>query len=495
VALIFPVQVTGAEAGERALGRVADAATRAEQRLESAGRGTGGLSAAMERLDGAVDRVERPMRALNGALDVASVALGVGLAGPLGVVIGQLGDMALRLRDAIEVTAPYERATLDAAAAAAQLATAEQAAAAAFRARLDAQRAAGTSAVSRAVETIGAGLDELTLERIISAGQRLESLTQQRTALLGTLNVRGVTAASARELDDLTRAIERARAELRALGADGASLSAPQQDGVAAPRGVRAQDRGVSTLSLIEGAPTQSLADRLGLGPSPVATPAREPTALELAEQLPTGQQPIGEAIGIGPAEVAQATAAEQALRGTLAASQDLGSLGAAALQQFSAAAGAALAAVIIGSDGAGKSFKRVAGEVAAGLSAQALGYAVFLGALGAAAAATGPVLGFGAPALFSAAATMGVAGVALGLTARALGAGASGASARPSAAGGGAGGGDRVSSLSSGPGGAAQPISVTVVLGVEQVSSVLVDGARRAARAGGLSGGRLAVA
>jgi hypothetical protein len=104
-------------------------------------------------------------------------------------------------------------------------------------------------------------------------------------------------------------------------------------------------------------------------------------------------------------------------------------------------------------------------------------------------------VLGFGAPSLFSAAATMGVAGVALGLTARALGAGASGASARPSAAGGGAGGGDRVSSLSSGPGGAAQPISVTVVLGVEQVSSVLVDGARRAARAGGLSGGRLAVA
>jgi hypothetical protein len=106
-------------------------------------------------------------------------------------------------------------------------------------------------------------------------------------------------------------------------------------------------------------------------------------------------------------------------------------------------------------------------------------------------------VLGFFAPAMFTAAKTMAVTGVALGLTARALGAGSSpgGGGARSSAGAGGGGGGDRVGSLSSGRPGGAQPVMVTVVLGVEQVTSVLVDGARREARAGGLSGGRLAVA
>jgi len=96
---------------------------------------------------------------------------------------------------------------------------------------------------------------------------------------------------------------------------------------------------------------------------------------------------------------------------------------------------------------------------------------------------------------LGTAAAIMGGVGVALAGTARALGAGSAGrAGSTGSASAASGGGGDRVASLS-GSRAASQPTQVTVILGVDEVSSVLVRQSQRDARAGGLTSGRLAVA
>ena len=85
--------------------------------------------------------------------------------------------------------------------------------------------------------------------------------------------------------------------------------------------------------------------------------------------------------------------------------------------------------------------------------------------------------------------------GLLLAGTARALGASTVGSSSGAASAAGSAGGAqDRVSSFSAG-GGGAQPMQVTVVLGVDEVSNVLVRQSQREARSGSLSTSRLAVA
>ncbi len=133
---------------------------------------------------------------------------------------------------------------------------------------------------------------------------------------------------------------------------------------------------------------------------------------------------------------------------------------------------------------------------MAAGLSAQAFGYAIFLGAMATAAALAPVALGFLNPAgLATGAAVMAGTGLLLAGTARALGASTVGSSSGAASAAGSAGGAqDRVSSFSAG-GSSAQPMQVTVVLGVDEVSNVLVRQSQREARSGSLTASRLAVA
>lgn len=508
--LTLAIEVPGADQGERALGRVEAAARRVVSATDTAGRSTGGLSGAMRSLDDAVDSVERPMRALNGALDIASVALGVGLAGPLGVVLGQFGDLAKSIYAAIEVTAPYERATLDAADAAAKLAAAEQEAAKQVAARVAAQRTAGTSAASRAVEAIGAGIDPQTLDRLITAGRTLESLTQQRTALVGTLEPGRVTETQTRELDALTRAIERTREELRGLGADGvgATVAATAATTKAGAARIEVRKQEASSIRGIEEA-LRSLDPLVSRASEDVraARLSREveagtrgvsdglfPSARSTADVLAQGADAFGG--GEEPDVVRAATATEAAFSSTLTAATDLSTIGVQALQTFSAAAGSALASVVINGDAVGQSFRQVIGQTAAGLSATLFSYAIFLGVMAAIAGLTGGILGFAGAQIGTAALAAGAGAVTLGLIARAAGASTRGGTTGASrTASGGRGGGDRVASLSQGAGGGSMPVNVTVILGVDQVSRVLVDGSRREARAGSMSGSRLAVA
>jgi hypothetical protein len=567
MALAFPVTVTGAEVAERALGRVGDAAVQAERRTQSAGRGAASFASQVERLDGVVDAVEKPMRALNGALDIASVALGVGLAGPLGVVIGQFGDFAQAIGTAISqsdlMTTSYDRlgvkiravgdaarvsrplidelSKASAAAAGGNLTAANRVAA--VRAgvavggiegeietlrrdleRLVAQEAAAQSEIeaarARAVTTQGAlrarlggagdgsvrdaALAAQFARRDISnaEGQLLE-VRKLIEATTSTLERREVALTNAREQGRRTVGlVNEVTLDTISLGTRAAAAStaraAATREETSSVEGLRKALTAIDPLVKRAGEDTRTA--RLVAGVESGRVPVTDglfPSSRSTADVLSQGADAFGPddpTAGIVP----QATAAEQALQGTLTAATDLSTLGVGALQQFSAQAGQALSSLIIDGDATGKSLRKVAGEVAASLSATALGYAVFLSALGAAATLMGPastILGFSGPQLLGAAAVMGGTGVALGLTARALGAGSSRGSARPSSGGASGGGGDRVGSLSSGRPGGAQPVMVTVVLGVEQVTSVLVDGARREARAGGLSGGRLAVA
>ena len=509
--LTLAVEVPGADQGERALGRVEAAARRVVSATDTAGRSTGGLSGAMRSLDDAVDSVEKPMRALNGALDIASVALGVGLAGPLGVVLGQFIDLAKSISAAIEVTAPYERATLDAADAATKLAAAEQEAAKQVAARVAAQRTAGTSAATRAVEAIGAGIDPQTLDRLVTAGRTLESLTQQRTALVGALEPGRVTETQTRELDALTRAIERTREELRGLGAEGvgATVAATAATTKAGAARVEVRKQEASSIKGIEEA-LRSL-DPL------VARASEDVRAARLSREVEAGTRGVSDGLfpssrstadvlaqgadAFDPEAVPRAaTATEAAFSSTLTAATDLSTIGVQALQTFSQAAGSALASVVINGDAVGQSFRQVIGQTAAGLSATLFSYSIFLGVMAAIAGLTGGILGFAGAQIGTAALAAGAGAVTLGLIARAAGAstrgGTTGASRTASGGGGGGrGGGDRVASLSQGTGGGAMPVNVTVILGVDQVSRVLVDGSRREARAGSMSGNRLAVA
>jgi hypothetical protein len=565
MALAFPVTVTGAEVAERALGRVGDAAVQAERRTQSAGKGVASFAAQTERLDKVVDAVEKPMRALNGALDIASVALGVGLAGPLGVVIGQFGDFASAIGTAISqsdlMTTSYDRlgvkiravgdaarvsrplidelSKASAAAAGGNLTAANRVAA--VRAgvavggiegeietlrrdleRLVAQEAAAQSEIeaarSRAVTSQGALRARLGGEGTGSVRDAALAAQFARRDISNAegqlLEVRKLIEATTSTLERrevaLTRAREQGRREVgltaevtldtinlgtRAAAASTARAAATREE-TTSVEGLRKALTAIDPLikRAAEGSRVAGLVAGVESGRVPV-TDGLFPSSRSTADVLSQGADAFGPddpAAGIVP----QATAAEQALQGTLTAATDLSTLGVGALQQFSAQAGQALSSLIIDGDATGKSLRKVAGEVAASLSATALGYSVFLGALAVASALTGgALLGFSAAQLGTAAAVMGGTGVALGLTARALGAGSSRGSARPSSGGASGGGGDRVGSLSSGRPGGAQPVMVTVVLGVEQVTSVLVDGARREARAGGLSGGRLAVA
>jgi hypothetical protein len=218
-----------------------------------------------------------------------------------------------------------------------------------------------------------------------------------------------------------------------------------------------------------------------------------------LAEGLPVQGPTLQEALGdvIGPDAPAAKTISplEESLKSLSESAMNLESMGVGALQSFSQAAGQALASLVIDGDKAAGSFKKLAGQVAAGLSAQAFGYAVFLTALGVAATLAPVALGALNPGgLFAGAAAMAGTGLLLGVTARALGASTYGPGQSSQSASGSAGGAqDRVSSFSAG-GGGAQPMQVTVVLGVDEVSNVLVRQSQRESRAGSLSSSRLAV-
>jgi len=152
---------------------------------------------------------------------------------------------------------------------------------------------------------------------------------------------------------------------------------------------------------------------------------------------------------------------------------------------------GAMATNMILSGDAGSKAIKKSVANALAGYSAQAFGLATLLTIAGAAAQATGPIFGWYAPQIFTAAGIAAAGGVALGLSARALGADKVGASPSGSRGGGSAGsGGGMASAAGTNPyrseSSAPQPIHIHI--GSETVTRVVDGERRREARRDGIS-------
>jgi len=546
--LNIAVQITGADEAAGKLRNVENAADEVGKKVDKTGGFFAGFERQVKRLDDAVDSVEKPMRTFSGALDIASLALGVGLAGPLGQVIGQFGELAQGVAKAIaesELFVPAVdklRSGFEAAgrAAASTKTDVDALIASVGVAKLTFEQlsiARAASVQTAPLESDIAAFDAQAREYAASAEaarQKAESLRDDARRLAVADTLRGAQleasvlelALLAQQVDEQALEFEDRRAtadfnlQLNTRKRDdiiknlkttlGAVSEAEQKQAVVVEQATKANERATAstkarTAAVKEATDAYAREISIIVEAEKEAQAAAEARAaydalspLQFIESLPPPTQSLQQALGdlIAPDAVApeQVTAAESSLRGLTESAMDLESMGVGALQSFSQAAGQALATLVIDGDKAGVSFAKLAGQVAAGLSAQAFGYSVFLGALGVAAALTGPVLGYTAPGLFQAAGVMAGTGLLLAGTARALGAstvGGSSSAASSGASGGGAQ--DRVSSFSAG-GGGAQPMQVTVVLGVDEVSNVLVRQSQRESRAGSLSSSRLAV-
>ena len=576
--LQIAVRIEGADEAAGKLKKVEDAAESAGKKAKDAGGLFAGFESGIKKLDDAVDAVEKPMRTFNGALDLVSVALGVGMAGPLGQVIEQFIDLAGSVVDAIgkselfvdsstmlsnslaEVgnAAKVTRNEIDdliqtvglynltveqgieARARRGQLVgvqeqmdAADQRIASAEAVRDEANRRAQLAELDLANFVAGdtvrgaqreqmirektervQQLREAELEaeqevqaevaRSIELSKEKKGLIDDQTRSLGLLTAEEKKAEQDREkarqaqekADEASRKAAREQTELEKKRADEAKKRAEIEE-------KRAKDELEATFKLME---VQAAAmERARL------IDEEKAKAAERAAKVASGELSISDAAPIavtdnpllsalleeGTAELDKtaepAGALAQSLKSLGDSAADLGSFGVQAMQSFSQAAGQALASLVIDGEKATGSFKKLAGQVAAGLSAQAFGYAVFLTALGTAAALV-PGLQLEAPKIFTGAAVMAGTGLLLGITARALGASTYGPGSAGQSASSAGGAQDRVSSFSAG-GGGAQPMQVTVVLGVDEVSNVLVRQSQREARSGSLSTSRLAVA
>lgn len=162
------------------------------------------------------------------------------------------------------------------------------------------------------------------------------------------------------------------------------------------------------------------------------------------------------------------------------------------AVGTITTALGSMMTNFIIAGDAGAKGIKKMAGNALAGVSAQAFGFAVLLEAMAAAAALSGPILGWGAPGLAAAGGIMAGAGVALGVSARLLGADKIGA--KPSKA---SGGSAPASAAGTNPFGGTgnQQTQVVVYIGSEVVTRGVQTETRRTALRGGITEGRMAMA
>ena len=544
--LNIDVKIAGAEEAAAKLQKVEQAADATGKKAEQAGGLFAGFERGVKKLDDAVDAVEKPMRVFNGALDIASIALGVGLAGPLGMVIQQIIDFGPVLLESAKAAGIFARSAEEIAAgirAIGAQAVSSSEDVTKFYAALARPGGVGAPEQQRAiVERAGVQLGGLRKELAdLQAGltEAIGIQTEARRVIASTTDelTRQVGAIRSREEGDkLRQEREVARAELeRAIGLEKTfrTEATNRQNAIDLVTrktnealGIQAETQKQATKATVENTKAiesnnaaaekrramlaeiatlqQQERDRVAglVLAEEKAARARElaSTPLALAEGLPTQgptlMQALGDVIGPGAPAVKTISPLEESLKSLSESAMNLESLGVGALQSFSQAAGQALASLVIDGDKAAGSFKKLAGQVAAGLSAQAFGYSVFLTALGVAATLAPVALGALNPAgLFAGAAAMAGTGLLLGVTARALGASTYGPGQSSQSAAGSAGGAqDRVSSFSAG-GGGAQPMQVTVVLGVDEVSNVLVRQSQREARSGSLSTSRLAVA
>ena len=181
-----------------------------------------------------------------------------------------------------------------------------------------------------------------------------------------------------------------------------------------------------------------------------------------------------------------------ETLTGMASDASNAAGLVASAMGQMAQAVGNHLTNLIVAGEFGAKSLKKEIGNILAGISAQAFGYAVLLEAM-AIAAHFAPFAGLPAAAgLAAAGAVMAGAGVALGVTARVLGADPIGGRGGHSSGGGGGSSGGGGSAPYNGFRQSGQDTHVTVIIGGEVVTRGVTAETRRLERRGGITEPRL---
>jgi hypothetical protein len=184
-------------------------------------------------------------------------------------------------------------------------------------------------------------------------------------------------------------------------------------------------------------------------------------------------------------------TGTKDAFGGMAESAMNVGGIVVQALSTMTGAVGSMMTNIIISGEAGAKGVAKAAGNALAGISAQAFGYSVLLGALAAAAQLTGPILGFAAPGLASAAGVMAAAGGGLAVTARLLGADKLGGGAAGRGGAGTSPGGYGAATATNPYGGPGQQrTTVQVYIDGEQVTRAVRVREQRMALSGGIMGG-----
>ena len=400
--LNIDVKIAGAEEAAAKLQKVEQAADATGKKAEQAGGLFAGFERGVKKLDDAVDAVEKPMRVFNGALDIASIALGVGLAGPLGMVIQQIIDFGPVLLESAKAAGIFARSAEEIAAgirAIGAQAVSSSEDVTKFYAALARPGGVGAPEQQRAiVERAGVQLGGLRKELAdLQAGltEAIGIQTEARRVIASTTDelTRQVGAIRSREEGDkLRQEREVARAELeRAIGLEKTfrTEATNRQNAIDLVTrktnealGIQAETQKQATKATVENTKAiesnnaaaekrramlaeiatlqQQERDRVAglVLAEEKAARARElaSTPLALAEGLPTQgptlMQALGDVIGPGAPAVKTISPLEERLKSLSESAMNLESFGVGALQSFSQAAGQALASLVIDGDG-----------------------------------------------------------------------------------------------------------------------------------------------
>ena len=551
----FLISVEGGDAGTRALAAVADGqervastgdrASAAMGRTAQAATGSGGLLSAWGRIDDGAGKVMRSMGGLNDVLDIAKLALGVGLSGPIGAVVmglgelfgaadlvkGMFGETATATKDLGAEQTAAAAAARDHAKALGEVVTAGRRLAGS-RLGVDASTLGGRAVLAgtiaeQEVAKIRAEQERLAVvlgtqvERAQGLAGRIEAEGARVGLVAASTDVQREIADTVKQLDRLReRSVDAERALRQVFGATATTPTATPPRGtprVTAPK-VKADDK-AEAAAAAEAAAIQSeiaiqtertrlegiaspeldgLMEAIGRG-APDAVTALTP----LTDSLSLIGVAMGEAVEIAPT---WQDSLGGALKGFASQAMDTASFAASAIQSVAGAIGTSMANMVAGVGKGSKGLRTSIGDIALMLSQQAFTFATYLAALGVVASIPGlGVLtaamtgGATAPTLFTAAAVMGGVGLSLGLTARAFGTSQSGGTgARASSGGGSSGGGGGASGGGFGAFGNGQsdrPIEVTVILSADALHDSVVTTSGQRARSGSISSPRLAVA
>ena len=459
----FSISVEGGDAGTRALAAVADGqervastgdrASAAMGRTAQAATGSGGLLSAWGRIDDGAGKVMRSMGGLNDVLDIAKLALGVGLSGPIGAVVmglgelfgaadlvkGMFGETATATKDLGAEQAAAAVAARDHAKALGEVVTAGRRLAGS-RLGVDASTLGGRAVLAgtiaeQEVAKIRAEQERLAVvlgtqvERAQGLAGRIEAEGARVGLVAASTDVQREIADTVKQLDRLReRSVDAERALRQVFGATATTPTATPPRGtprVTAPK-VKADDKAEAAAAAEAAAIQSEIAiqtERTRL--EGIASPELDGLMEAIGRGAPdavTALTPLTDSLslmGIAMSEVIDLSPTWQdnlggALKGFAAQAMDTASFAASAIQSVAGAIGKSMADMVAGVGKGSKGLRTSIGDIALMLSQQAFTFATYLAAMGVVASIPGlGVLtaamtgGATAPTLFTAAAVM----------------------------------------------------------------------------------------